>query len=134
MSLILMKQTVVVLDTEKKQCRALCDLLEERKYRAIPIHSLKNLKNYFQESSCQAVIVDLDTVPIDNRMVRELSQLHPNAYFFCISDQRFHPELKDAIYNHFFACLYKPVDPDELFYLLNCIHENGVESCFPPKG
>lgn len=129
-----MKQTVVVLDAEKEQCRALCDLLEERQYKAIPVHSLESAKAFFQEGVFHAVIVDLDTMPMDNRTVRELTKLNPRAFFFCISGQRFHPELKEAIHNHFFACFYKPVDPDELFYLLSSTRRNGDRSFTPEKG
>ena len=133
MNRVLMKQTVVVIDADKNQCRALCDLLAGQQYQAVPVHSLESVKGFLQEELCHAVLLDLDTVPIDNRGARELAQLNPGAQFFCISGQRFHPELKEAIHNHFFACLYKPVDPDELFYLLNCIRKNGGESPAPEK-
>ena len=123
-----MKHAIVVVDSDRKQSRELCTMLEEGDYLVAPIHSLKNLKNHIKQNDCQAVIVDLDSMPVDNRMIRELTKLNPRIHFFCMSKKRFHPELEEAIYNHFFACLYKPIDPDELFYLLKSIHENGIGS------
>jgi hypothetical protein len=42
-----------------------------------------------------------------------------------MSSDRFHPELKDAICYHIYACLTKPLDYDELLYWLRCIEDNG---------
>ncbi len=68
--------------------------------------------------------MDIDSIQIDNRMIRDLTIKYPDILFLCTSKDRFHPELKDAICYHIFACLNKPVDPDELFYLLKDIYEN----------
>jgi len=87
----------------------------------------KGLKNTF----CNCVILDLDSVCINNRAVRELTIEYPHVYFLCMSKDRFHPELKDAICYHIFACLTKPLDYDELLYWLRCI-ENESDSN-PPK-
>ena len=45
-----------------------------------------------------------------------------------LSFDKFHPELKDAICYHIYACLNKPIDPDELLYWLKCIQEDDTES------
>ena len=52
-------------------------------------------------------------------------------YFFCLSKHPFHPELQDAICYHIYACLNRPVDPDELFYFLRSINENETKSSKP---
>lgn len=123
-----MDKEIVVLDADEKQCRELCAILEERDYQAVPVHSLPNLDTYFQGGACLAVILDIDTLSVDNRGIKELTMKYPEVYFLCLSEERFHPELREAIGSHFYACLNRPVDPDELFYLLGGICKNGSAS------
>ncbi len=115
---------IVVLDKDKKQCRTFCAVLAERDYQAVPIHSMPDLDRCLQKGHCLVVIVDLDTVAIDNRVIRDLKIKNPGLYFLCVSSDRVHPELEDALYYHIYACFNKPVDPEELFYLLRSIFED----------
>ena len=121
-----MKKGIVVVDSDQDQCRRLCTMLEKNQYSTISIHSLQHLEPKLKQSICLAVILDIDTIPVDNRTVRELALQFPNVYFFCLSEQPFHPELKDAICYHIYACLNKPVDPDELLYWIKCIYDEEV--------
>ena len=123
-----MKKGVVVVDADQDQCRRFCTLLEKEAYFTIPIHSIQYLEANIKQSNCMAVVLDIDTISIDNRTVREFTLKFPEVYFFCLSEQSFHPELKDAICYHIYACLNKPVDPDELFYFLRSIYENETDS------
>jgi DNA-binding NarL/FixJ family response regulator len=68
--------------------------------------------------------MDIDSVAVDNRVIRELAADYPATPFLCISRERVHPELQDAIRNHIYACLTKPVDMDEITYWLRCIRED----------
>ena len=122
-----MKKGIVVVDADQDQCRRFCTLLEKDQYATIPLHSTRYLAANIRQSNCQAVIIDIDTVPVDNRTVRELTIKFPDVYFFCLSEQSFHPDLKDAICYHIYACINKPVDPDELFYFLRSIYENETD-------
>jgi len=126
-----MKKGLVVVDADQNQCRRFCTLLEKDQYVTIPLHSIQHLETSIKQSKCLAVILDIDTVAVDNRMVRELTIKFPEVYFFCLSEQSFHPELKDAICYHIYACINKPVDPDELFYFLRSINENEIKSSNP---
>lgn len=119
-----MEKTVLVLDADEKECGELCALLNKKRYRATPAYSLPELITLIQEVKCIVVIMDLDSVSIENRTVRELTVKYPGVYFLCLSSHRFHPHLKEALCYHIYACLNKPVDPDELFYLLRSIYEN----------
>jgi DNA-binding NtrC family response regulator len=122
-----MKKGVVVVDADQDQCRRFCTLLEKEEYFTIPIHSIQYLEANIKQSNCMAVILDIDTISIDNRTVREFTLKFPDVYFFCLSEQSFHPELKDAICYHIYACLNKPIDPDELFYFLRSIYEDETD-------
>jgi two-component system, NtrC family, response regulator GlrR len=85
------------------------------------------LRNQLSEKSCIAVIMDIDSVAVDNRTIRDLVSAFPTIPFLCISKERFHPELRDSIRNHIYACLTKPIDPDELTYWLRCIRADDRE-------
>ncbi len=122
-----MKKNIVVVDADQNQCRRLCTLLEKNQFSTISMPSIQYLEANLKQSSCLAVILDIDSVPVDNRTVRELTIKFPEVHFFCLSEQSFHPELQDAICYHIYACLNKPVDPDELFYFLRSIYENETD-------
>ncbi len=121
-----MEKEIVVFDADEKQCKELCVMLEERHYRASPMHSLPNLESYLQGGACLVVIVDLNTTSIDNRVIRKLTTKNPGVYFLGLTRYRFNPELKESICYHIYACLTKPIDPDELIYWLRCIYEDAT--------
>jgi len=129
----LKKKTVIVLDTNKDQRHELCNLLEEDSYSAIPLQSIQKLEKCIRDSHCLAVFWDIDSVPADNLTVRQLTIKFPHVYFFCMSGHPFHPELKDAICYHIYACINRPVDPDEIFYWLRSINENDTEIQHQPE-
>ena len=115
---------IIILDADEKECGELCALLNDHQFRTVPIYSLPEMITLIQDIECIAVIIDLDTVPIDNRTIRELTLKYPGIYFLCLSSDRFHPHLKEALCYHIYACINKPVDPDELFYLVRSIYKN----------
>ena len=123
-----MQKSILVVNKYKKQCRELCEMLEKERYSVSALHSIQNLEKHLEEKKFQAVIIDIDAVPVDNRTIRKLTLHFPEVYFFCLSEQPFHPELKDAICYHIYACLNKPVDEDELFYFLRSIYENETDT------
>ena len=119
-----MKKKIAVIDTDEKQCRELCDILQERQYRAIPMHSLEGMESYVHDSSFEAVIVDINTVPVDNQAIKGLTKKYPHSFLFFLSKDRFHPHLEEALRDHIFACINKPIDLKELFYYLRAIERD----------
>jgi DNA-binding NtrC family response regulator len=118
-----MQKTILVLNADEKECNELCTLLHEQQYLATPTHSLPEMITFIQEMEIITVILDLDTVPLDNRTIRDLTIKYPGVYFLGLSSDRFHPHLKEALCYHIYACINKPVDPDELFFWLKSILE-----------
>ena len=116
-----MGKSVAILDADEEQCSKLCLQLKERQFLAAPIHSLPDLKEHLKNSTCSAVIIDIDTVCIDNYSFKNLTSENPAVYFFCMSEDHFHPELKDIIGRRIYACIRKSLDLGELFYWLNCV-------------
>ena len=122
-----MVKNIAIIDADVVQREKLCKALRQKTYYPITTNDVEGLQAAIVQHNCLAVIIDIDTVDVDNRTIRELTIQYPGAYFFCLSSKRFHPELKDAICYHIYACLKKPLDPDELFYLLRSIDENDAE-------
>jgi DNA-binding NtrC family response regulator len=122
-----MDKRILVIDANEEQGRLLCKLLDARQYPALPLNSIENLEESIQKTGCLAVFWDIDTVPMDNRTVRNLTIKFPGVYFFGLSARPFHPELQDAICYHIYACINRPVDQDELFYWLRSIEENDAK-------
>jgi len=118
------EKEIIVVSMDQTQCQALTRLLEEQPYRVTSKNSLSNLKEYIEASACRAVVIDLDNLQITGRFFKDLKKAHPSLNIMGLSDRPFHPGLEEAIGTHIFACLKKPVDSDELFYLLKSAYEN----------
>ena len=119
-----MQPIVLIVNSDFEESRGVRDLLSESGYLTELVESLDELKNRLSSTSFIAVLLDVDSIQIENRTIRELVLKHPGIPFLCTSKDRFHPELKDAICYHIFACINKPVDPDELLYWLKCIRDD----------
>lgn len=126
------KGIIFILSKDAEEVRTLSHEIEQQNYSVQTFGAVTDLKQGLRAESCLAGILDLDSVPLDNRAIRELTVRFPSVGFLCTSRERGHPQLKEAIIFHIFACLYKPVDPDELLYWLRCIRESEAESRDPP--
>ena len=125
---------VVILGADAQEVEALCRIIEKGPYQTSTCAGLSALESMLASDPYLAVILDIDSVPLDNRTIRTLTLSFPSTCFLGTSRDRFHPELKEAICYHLFACLTKPVDPDELHYFLKCIRDDETESRGPPVG
>jgi len=123
-----MDKGIVILDSDKDSSENLFQILSSRHYQIDRIQALSALEDLIGSNRYLAVVVDIDSVPVDNRVIRNLTLKYPEVRFLCTSKDRFHPELKDAICYHIYACLNKPVDPDELLYWIKCIYEEDLLS------
>jgi len=83
--------------------------------------SISVVEKLCHEDDLGVVILGLDDPRVNNRVLRDLKRKRPALHIIGISSRAFHPELKDAISNYIYACLRKPVDFDELIYLLKSI-------------
>lgn len=118
------KKAVFIVDADPKQSADISNMLEQAGCLAQVVGSMTGLKDRLKDKACIAVIVDIDSVVVDNRTIRDLTSTFPAAPILCLSKERLHPELKDSIRDHIYACLTKPIDPDELNYWLRCIRED----------
>jgi len=121
-----MERPIIVVDADEDQSQELCDVLERDNYRTIALHSLGNLEEKIQETACRVVILDLDTLPVDNRFITHLRKGNPKLPIIGLSSRPFHPDLKEAMSSHICACLRKPPDLDELIYCIKSFCNNGL--------
>ena len=120
-----MKKKILVLSANVQESTSLCELLNKSHFSTVSVDSIPELENVMNEEDCIAIILDLDTIPVSNPNLKELSIKYSNITILCISAKRFHPELQNAIRHYIYACLNKPVDPDELLFWIKSIYEEG---------
>jgi DNA-binding NtrC family response regulator len=120
-----MEKEVVVLDTDKKQCKSLCALLTDHEYLSTAMSSLTKMDEYLGENDCRAIILNLDNISVTNKILKDLKRKNPMINIIGLSKRQFHPELEEALREYISVCLAKPVDPDELTYWLKTIYENN---------
>jgi DNA-binding NtrC family response regulator len=118
------KPAVAVVDADEQQCGKLCALLQHLDYRPTPLYSLIDLEVYLTSHPDGIVILDMDTVAVDNRFFRELKRRAPGLSLLALSSRSYHPGLEEALGSHICACLAKPLDQEEFRYWMKCIAEN----------
>jgi DNA-binding NtrC family response regulator len=116
-----MEEPIVVVNANETQCLELCTVLEQEDFRTSALHSLMALEGEIKEGSCRVVIVDLDSVPVDNLLFRALKRKNPRVHIIALSSRPFHPELEEAMSRHISSCLSKPLDTEELIYWINSV-------------
>jgi hypothetical protein len=112
---------IAILGSNSDDAAALCRLIEKATYRTEIYSSLPSLEDGLALAPCLAVILDVDSVPLDNHAIRNLKASNPAVSFLMFSRERFHPELQESISHILYACLKKPADSDEITYLLKSI-------------
>lgn len=125
--MILSKKTVLIVNAHPEEGAEIYRLLQEAECIAQTIGSVSELKNRLKERGFIAVIMDIDSVAVDNRLIKDIASEFPDIPLLCISKEPFHPELKNSIRDHIYACLTKPIDPDEIRYWMKCIRKDGLD-------
>ena len=119
------EKEVIVLDAETTQSQNLVAFLNDNAYTATPMNSMVNLDQYMAETDCRAVVLNLDSIPVTNKLLRDLKRKKPSINIIAHSKRQFHPELEEALREYSSVCLAEPVDTDELRYWLKTVYENN---------
>lgn len=117
-----MKKAVVVLTSDATQSEILCTMLTEKQYLPISISAPEAVHQSIEDIASPVLILDLDSIAATNVMLRNLKKNH-DISIIAVSERKLHPELAESMGSHIFASLGKPVDPDDLAYLLKGIIE-----------
>jgi len=121
-----MQHSIIVAGLDKAQRNVAVAAAADTAWDVFTCDSLVQLQESIHEGSVDVVILDMDTLPVDNRFFRELKKTCPALSILVLSDKTFHPELQESISSHIHACLLKPVDPEELGFWLRSIHGDGT--------
>lgn len=111
---------VAVLVSQESQSGALHSILSQGPYAPYDLGSLDDVPQYMLGRDKSVLIVDLDTEQVTNAALRELKKKHALT-IIALSGEHLHPDLEESLRHHIYACLGKPVDPDELFYMLKSV-------------
>jgi hypothetical protein len=118
------KPGVLVVAGDRGPGHEVCSLLHELDYRATLISSLKDLEQELKKDPEVAVILDLDTVPVNTQFLRGLRKRHRLLDILGTSELSYHPGLEEVIGSHLLACLVRPLDVEELCFWLKSIGEH----------
>ncbi len=123
---------ILIVTKDQMEADRIAAILADKSYTGEALPSIESLESRLH-SGCRAVVlIDIDSVPVDSRYIRNLTLKHPSITIFCMSRDKLHPELKEAISHHVYACLSMPIDSDELIYWMRCIDHHRNESRGPP--
>ena len=117
-----MKKKIAIMAADPDSMGELSGIINSGNYAYTEVHALSSVESLLDSDKYLAVVIDIDSVQVDNRTIRTMALKYPGVRFLCTSKDRFHPELKDAICYHIYACLNKPVDPDELLFWIKSIY------------
>jgi len=125
-----MYELIMVVAAHGEECGSISAILEPNHYPTVHTHALFDLHKNIRARCCRAVILDMDSLPVDNRCIRDVRKGNPDVAIIVLSSRTFHPELQEALSLHISACLAKPVNPDELLYWVRSIFHDqpNIES------
>jgi len=118
------KPSVIFVATGNDQLPELTTAFAENGIRVLRCSSIPDAERLCRENDRAVVVLDLDKVPVTNRALKELSAKCPSVPIIGVADRRFHPELKEAMRSYLYACMCKPVDVEELMYLVKSIFQD----------
>jgi DNA-binding NtrC family response regulator len=121
-----MKNQIIILGSEKNHSNRICKELEKLGFLPVLFSSLVSLKESAGETASRVVLVDLDSISVDDRELKELKRQNPELYILALSGQPYHPDIKESMSTHIYACLRTPLDREELSFLLKSISENDA--------
>ena len=112
---------IAIIGADAADAEAFRSMIENAHYRTAVYSSLSELKDGLAADAFMAVILDADSISLDNSIIRKLKASNPAVHFLLASREHFHPELQESISHILYACLKKPADSDEIIFLLKSI-------------
>ncbi|MFZ2447353.1 MAG: hypothetical protein WAW37_13425 [Syntrophobacteraceae bacterium] len=114
-----MPKRIAVVNGDNEERAQLCAALRMRGFHADGFSSLVEFERDGRDFA--VVIFDLASVLVTNQLLKDYSKAMPGLRMIAISGRTLHPELRESMATCLTACLTKPVDLNELVYLLNGI-------------
>ncbi len=115
---IILKQSIILVDSGRESLPEVATTLEASGFQVLQCRSTSDLGKLGRKSDRRVVILDLDDALINNRVLKDVKRKRPAMQIIGISRRPFHPELKEAMRSYIYACMSKPMDAEELIYLV----------------
>ncbi len=116
-----MKKEILIATTDDAFSHVVHAALSESGYAVRQINSVEALIKQVQSGGHKIVLLDLDALALNNNQIKEIRRKNPKTVLIGSSKRKFHPELKESLSQYLFACMTKPIDTEELQYLLKGI-------------
>ena len=126
-----MRRTVVVLSSHRSENEEMSNLLASHDLVVESIYTIDHLESWLEKQDSLAVFIDTDSIALDNKTIRQLNRKFPSVNLLLFSAKRIHPDLKEAIGQYVYACISKPIDPEEVSYWLKCIQDDDPKTVKP---
>jgi len=114
-------RNIVIASNDKDTCGKIAQIVQNGGYPVIILCSFIDLEIYLHDHECLITILDLGSLSVDNRQIKELALKHHSTYFLGLTEHRLNPELEESICYYLYACIAKPVDQEELLYWIRSI-------------
>jgi DNA-binding NtrC family response regulator len=118
---IILNPLVVIVENDTKQLSELTTSLAAKGIEVLQCSSISDLERLIQENHIGVAVLDLDNGRVTNRVLREITRKCPSLKIIAVSGRSFHPELEEAMRSYLYACMSKPVDVENLMYLVESI-------------
>jgi len=128
------KNVVIVVGWDDNHTKDLCSLLEKELYRTLLVPSLSDAKTQIEKQDYRVLLIDLDQITLDNRLLKELCKDYPVLSLIGLSSRRFHQELEEAMSRYIGACFEKSEDYEDLLYWLKAVFDPSIDRGGQGKG
>ena len=123
-----MHESIFVVDSDQENSHEVCKVLQRYQLQSTALHSLVDLEKRVLPGDRPVVILDLDTLPVDNRFFRNMRKRNPEVKILGVSSRSFHPDLQEAMSRDIISCLSKPVEEEELLFWVRSLLEHINET------
>lgn len=115
--------SILVIDSGSTTSQDFYQLLKRLPYTADIYDAFDRLPPDLDFRRYRAVLIDLDDKTPSKATLAAWRKSNKNLKILGMSSRSFHPDLSEVIGQELFACLTKPVDEDELLFLLRSARE-----------
>jgi DNA-binding NtrC family response regulator len=112
---------LIVVSSDSELVAQVNDAVSRLGYDITTLQKLDDPSAYAIFSTQSNLLIDLDNVHVDNKILRSIRRQHTRLNMMAVSSKKYHPQLRDALREDIVACLRKPLDADELAYWLNSL-------------
>lgn len=118
---------IIVVGWDDNHTKNLCSLLEKELYRFLLVPSLSDAKMQLKKQGYRILLIDLDQITLDNRLLKELHKDYPVLSIIGLSSRKFHQELEEAMSRYIDACFEKSEDYEDLIYWLKAVFDPSFD-------